>query len=99
MSMREWFSGDGNIVLNIPDEVVAECTASGNSKEAIKRGVAHKDMQQQLHNLDMEKVAEYLNRYLADVNQAELMDRELNLERLLQIACWDIVDRTDPDDD
>lgn len=90
--MKEWVSSSGSIILNIPDDVVLACTQSGDNEEAVKRGVAHKDMQGQLYALDPVDVVECLKEYFADGEPLEFMDIHTNLERLLWVACWDIVE-------
>lgn len=90
--MKEWVSSSGSIVLNIPDDVVSACTQSGDNEEAVKRGVAHKDMQGQLYALNSVDVVECLKEYFVDGEPLESMDIHTNLERLLWMACWDIVE-------
>lgn len=90
--MDTWVSGNGNIVLNIPDDIVAACAHSGDNTEDVKRCVAHKDMQQQLYALDPVEVAKCIKEYFADIEPVELMNTHTNIERLLWMACWDIVD-------
>lgn len=90
--MREWINGSGSIVLNIPDDVVSACTQSGDNEEAVKRCVAHKDIQKQLCALDSAEVAKCIKDNFADIDPIELMNTHANLERLLWMACWDIVD-------
>lgn len=90
--MKEWISSSGNIVLNIPDDVVSACTQSGDNEEAVKRGVAHKDMQGQLYALNPAEVAKCIKECFVDIEPIKLMDTHTNLERLLWMACWDIAD-------
>jgi hypothetical protein len=82
----------GLIELNIPTEVVETCYHAGNCSDDIayiRRTNA--DIERQLQSVNQQVLRDELAEYGA-WDDAELADRDANLNRLLWLACGELAD-------
>lgn len=90
-----WSSGSGRIELNIPEEVVRTCAHPGDCGPDVAKGIVHKELQDQLYNIDPDLLVQELKEYFCDSTPEEFLDRHLCLMRLLWVACNDIAEAND----
>ena len=95
-SNKEWFStSSGRIELEIDADDAESCSHSGDCEEDIEALMYKPYIKNQLEKLDPKVVKRELKEYGA-WNDDELNDHEMNLVRLLWIACGDIAERGIP---
>lgn len=85
-----WGSGCGRIELLISRYLAENTATPGDNLPMVQ--VAVRELQDQLDKLDPKLVANELREYGAWEDE-ELTDHERNLERLVWLACWDLVER------
>lgn len=88
-----WYtSSSGRIELNIPKRVAFDCYHQGDCAPSVRWARDNeKRVERQLRKVDPEALREELRGYGA-WDEDELADHETNLDRLLWLACGDIVE-------
>lgn len=88
---REWSTGSGLIELTIAQDDASSGSHQGACDEDIEQLARFPYIAAQLEELDEELVAAELSEYGA-WDDAELADHQQNLQRLLWLACCDIME-------
>lgn len=86
-----WSTGSGRIELNITKSIAAKCSHSGSCDADVKEAIQLAAIKKQLSKIDPKLLADELDEYGA-WSEEELNNHEENKERLLWIACGDILE-------
>ena len=87
METLQWFDDNGWMNGTIPEECVADCSASGAVDEAVEYWVKKLGF-----DVPEPKAAEWLREYGA-WDAEELADHEANARRVLWLACGDVKEK------